>query len=127
MRTTSEITVTPLLAVGDDAEIVRRALAGTGNPERDIGRTLDWLVRNRHWSPLEFGWASFELRLPLWLVPQMLRHRVASFQQSSLRYREVGDGEKDLPPEFWMPAGMARLQHEAAWKAHCSRALTAYW
>jgi thymidylate synthase (FAD) len=64
---------------------------------------LEFLVRDRHGSPLEHALLTFYIETPLFVVQEMLRHRVGfSYSQESARYRE-------LKPVFWVPAAKRKL------------------
>lgn len=67
-------------------------------------RLLAYLIRNRHWSPLEMASACIEIATTRDIARQLLRHRSFSFQEFSQRYQNA-----DVLP----PVGLreARLQH----------------
>jgi thymidylate synthase (FAD) len=70
---------------------------------KDTTGLLDFLVRDRHGSPLEHALMTFYIETPLFVVQEMLRHRVGfSYSQESARYRE-------LKPVFWVPAEGRKL------------------
>jgi thymidylate synthase (FAD) len=52
---------------------------------------LRYLVRNWHTSPLEMAEFKFELRLPIFVQRQLVRHRMASLNEESARYSEMED------------------------------------
>lgn len=54
-------------------------------------RLLRYLVRNRHWSPLEMAHAVMEINTTRDIARQILRHRSFSFQEFSGRYAEMPD------------------------------------
>lgn len=60
---------------------------------RDTEALIRYLVSNEHNSPLEMAEVVFLLRVPLFVVQQMLRHRTANVNQESHRY--------SLPSESW--------------------------
>jgi len=52
-------------------------------------KLLDYLIRNRHWSPLEMANAIVEVEAPRDISRQLLRHRSFSFQEFSQRYSDA--------------------------------------
>lgn len=52
-------------------------------------RLVDYLVRHRHWSPLEMVDITLEIVTTRDIARQLLRHRSFSFQEFSQRYAEV--------------------------------------
>lgn len=62
----------------------------------DTSNLLRYLMRNAHWSPFEMCEVMFEIKAPLFIVQQLLRHRTANINQMSLRYSEAID-------EFYHP------------------------
>ena len=68
-------------------------------------KLIKYLIKNKHWSPLEMVSACLEIETTRDIARQILRHRSFSFQEFSQRY---ADPTKDL--EF--VAREARLQDE---------------
>jgi thymidylate synthase (FAD) len=64
--------------------------------ERDV-TLLDYLIENRHTSPLEHVVFTFIVHCPLFVRSQWHRHRTWSYNEISRRYTEV-DLEFYLPP-----------------------------
>jgi len=60
-------------------------------------RLIRYLIRNRHWSPLEMVSACIEVTTTRDIARQLLRHRSFSFQEFSQRY---ADPVKELDFEF---------------------------
>jgi thymidylate synthase (FAD) len=56
-------------------------------------KLINYLVRNKHWSPLEMASATIEVETTRDIARQLLRHRSFSFQEFSQRY---ADPTKDL-------------------------------
>lgn len=54
------------------------------------------LVEHYHTSPLEMAEVKFELRAPLYVIAQLIRHRTASVNSESRRYVET-------PEEYYTP------------------------
>ncbi len=85
-----EITFTDKLSVkvssqdGDDGYIARIA---RHDQEGGVTSLIKHLMKNRHGSPFEFGQITFKCELPLFVIQQMLRHRIGvSYSQWSLRW-----------------------------------------
>lgn len=55
----------------------------------DVRTLLRYLIRHWHWSPVEMAEVQFEIKAPLFVVQQLLRHRTANVNQMSLRYTEA--------------------------------------
>jgi thymidylate synthase (FAD) len=56
-------------------------------------KLVDYLIKNKHWSPLEMVSVCLEIETTRDIARQMLRHRSFSFQEFSQRY---ADPTKDL-------------------------------
>lgn len=88
--------------MGDDQEIAEAARVsyalGT-KKKRGIRGLLDYLMRKHHSSPFEMGELKFEVKLPLFVERQWVRHRTCSMNEMSGRYSEFPE-EWHLPDEF---------------------------
>lgn len=85
--------------MGSDQSIESAARISYDKGTRKISDTrnlLRYLIRNKHTSPFEMAEVIFELKLPLFVIQQLLRHRTANVNQMSLRYSEAID-------EFYIP------------------------
>jgi thymidylate synthase (FAD) len=83
---------------GDDeflAQTARTSTQSTGDPQKDA-RLVTRLVRDRHTSPIEFGGVVLELKMPIFVARQWMRHRTGAFNEFSMRYSEA-------PEEFYVP------------------------
>lgn len=72
-----------------DKDVARIARISTGSENKGLRadrRLLATLIREDHGSPLEMGLIRFKMKMPLFLVAQLLRHRMASYSQQSGRY-----------------------------------------
>jgi len=56
-------------------------------------KLLEYLIKNRHWSPFEMVSMCVEIKTSRAIAQQILRHRSFSFQEFSQRYAEVVDME----------------------------------
>lgn len=82
--------------MGSDAAIARAARTSFGHGQtqktvEDDRRLIRRLVRDRHTSPVEMGEAVFYLRLPIFVMRQLVRHRTSSLNEFSARYKEMQD------------------------------------
>lgn len=59
-----------------------------GNMETS-DKLLSYLMKHKHWSPLEMANAVVEVEAPRDIARQLLRHRSFSFQEFSQRYADV--------------------------------------
>lgn len=86
-------------SMGDDQRIVDTARTsyakGTKKVSEDRG-LIRYLVRHLHTSPLESVIFSFEMKMPIFVARQLVRHRTQSINEMSLRYSEATD-------EFYIP------------------------
>jgi thymidylate synthase (FAD) len=83
--------------MGDDEAIeqaARVSFDGRGRSERRA--LIRYLVRHRHTSPLEQAVVKLELKLPIFVARQLVRHRTQSISEVSARYAE-------LPSEVYLP------------------------
>lgn len=88
--------------MGSDLSVVRSARVSydaewrTGEDAGKDERLIQYLVRNRHTSPLEAVSFTFEVKAPIFVVRQWHRHRTWAYNEVSARYSE-------LPEEFYVP------------------------
>jgi len=76
--------------------------ARVSNPSNQLNtetseKLIRYLVKNKHWSPLEMVSACIEIETTRDIARQILRHRSFSFQEFSQRY---ADPTKDLSFEY---------------------------
>lgn len=101
IRFRSDMTVELIDAMASDAAVVRAARvstqgAGSRDAQADTG-LIRYLMRNRHGSPFEHAVFTFYVEAPIFVVRELMRHRIASYNEESARYRE-------LRPVFYVPA-----------------------
>jgi thymidylate synthase (FAD) len=65
------------------------------NAKRDRG-LINYLMRDRHGSPFEHNSMTFYVQAPIFVFREFMRHRIASYNEESGRYRE-------LRPVFYVP------------------------
>lgn len=88
-----------LLAQGiDDAQELIAFCARVSNPSNQLNtetseKLIRYLIKHKHWSPLEMVSACLEIETTRDIARQILRHRSFSFQEFSQRY---ADPTKDL-------------------------------
>jgi len=89
--------------MGEDLSVVRAARVSydaewrTGEDDGKDEKLIAYLVRNKHTSPFETVTFTFEVKAPIFVLRQWMRHRTWSFNEVSGRYVE-------LPEEFYVPA-----------------------
>lgn len=105
IRTTSAITVEPIVQAASDvmvamaARVSTRGAGGTftDTPSAADGGLIRALVRDRHGSPFEHGLFTFRVQAPLFVMTEHLRHRIGwSPNGESGRY-------KTFDPVFYVP------------------------
>jgi thymidylate synthase (FAD) len=72
------------------------AASGAEASGRDRG-LINYLMRDRHGSPFEHNSMTFYVQAPIFVFREFMRHRIASYNEESGRYRE-------LNPVFYIPA-----------------------
>lgn len=84
---------------GKDLTIVEAARVSYQSPSKGDEadkKLLHYLYKNRHTSPFEQCNITFNIKLPLFVQGQMVRHRTQKLNQMSARYTE-------MPDEFYIP------------------------
>lgn len=88
--------------MGSDLSIVRNARVSydaewrTGEDAGKDEKLIDYLVKNKHTSPLECVQFTFDVKAPIFVFRQWHRHRTWSFNEISARYSE-------LPEQYYIP------------------------
>ncbi len=91
--------------MGDDARIEEVARLSYSRPPEDDTEEkllakrrglLRYLMRNRHTSPFEQATITLDIKLPIFVARQLVRHRTQSLNEVSGRYSV-------LPEEFYVP------------------------
>lgn len=96
--------------MGDDrtpAKCARTSFRNTAAArtiEQDAKLT-DYLVRNKHTTPIEFCQVRFYMKLPIFVARQLVRHRTASINEVSYRYITAAR-------EFYVP-DLDRMQRKS--------------
>lgn len=79
---------------GMSAEELVAFTARVSNPANQMNmetapKLIAYLIKNKHWSPLEMASATIEISTSRGIAAQILRHRSFSFQEFSQRYAEA--------------------------------------
>ncbi len=85
--------------MGSDARIVEAARISYKSPskgEDQDKKLIAYLYRNKHTSPFEMVKITLNIKLPIFLMRQYVRHRMQNLNEVSARYTE-------LPNEFYIP------------------------
>lgn len=81
------ISITPEV----ELNIVRIARVSSKRTDKDVepAGLINYLIRNKHWSPFEHGYITMEIKTSRAIGTQLLRHRSFTFQEFSQRYAKV--------------------------------------
>ena len=85
--------------MGSDESIENCARISYGEGTRKVSETrnlLRYLMRHKHTSPFEHGEVQFHLKLPIFVMRQLVRHRTANINEYSGRYSEMSS-------DFYVP------------------------
>jgi len=107
----SDMSVELVKASASDADVIWAARVSTAgeqsleevgeDPARSAG-LINYLARERHGSPFEHTSMTFFVSAPIFVFREFMRHRIASYNEESGRYRE-------LQPVFYVPAPERKL------------------
>jgi len=102
MKTIHQLGFVKLLDVmGDDEEVENSARISYGDGTRKVNQTrnlIRYLMRHKHTSPFEMCEVKFHLKLPIFVMRQLVRHRTANLNEYSGRYSVMSN-------EFYLPEG----------------------
>lgn len=96
-----DMTVKLVQQMGDDSSVAMAARVSTGGDtsptdvSKDAG-LINYLMRDRHGSPFEHNAFTFYIEAPIFVFREFMRHRIASYNEESGRYKE-------LSPVFYVP------------------------
>jgi thymidylate synthase (FAD) len=106
-----DVTVELVKANANDADVIWAARVSTAgeqsreeidnDPNRSAG-LINYLARERHGSPFEHTSMTFFVSAPIFVFREFMRHRIASYNEESGRYRE-------LKPVFYIPSPERKL------------------
>jgi thymidylate synthase (FAD) len=94
-----------------DADVIWAARVSTAGDKslEDVGADaakseglINYLARERHGSPFEHTSMTFFISAPIFVFREFMRHRIASYNEESGRYRE-------LKPVFYIPSKERKL------------------
>lgn len=85
--------------MGSDEDIVKAARVSYGKGTKSINTDkglIRYLMRHEHTTPFEMCEVKFHIKLPIFVMRQLVRHRTASMNEYSARYSVITD-------EFYVP------------------------
>ena len=101
----SDVTVELVKSSASDTDVIWAARVSTAGEQsmdeigQDPGKSaglINYLARERHGSPFEHTSMTFFVSAPIFVFREFMRHRIASYNEESGRYRE-------LNPVFYVP------------------------
>ncbi len=104
----SDVTVELVRSSASDSDVLFAARVSTQGEQTlesaqdenlDASRSkglINYLMRDRHGSPFEHNSMTFYVQAPIFVFREFMRHRIASYNEESGRYRE-------LNPVFYVP------------------------
>jgi len=107
----SEMTVELVRSAARDADVLFAARVSTQGEQTldhigdDASRSsglINYLMRDRHGSPFEHNSMTFYVQAPIFVFREFMRHRIASYNEESGRYKE-------LRPVFYVPGPERKL------------------
>jgi len=100
MKSVHQLGFVKLLDVmGDDEEVENSARISYGEGTRKVNQTrnlIRYLMRHKHTSPFEMCEVKFHLKLPIFVMRQLVRHRTANLNEYSGRYSVMSN-------EYYLP------------------------
>ena len=79
-----------------------RSLESAEEDDGKLAGLINFLLRERHGSPFEHSVFTFYVKAPIFVWREHMRHRIASYNEESGRY-------KVLEPEFYIPGEERKL------------------
>jgi thymidylate synthase (FAD) len=110
----SDVTVELVRANASDSDVLfaarvstqgEKTLEAAQDETTDASRSkglINYLMRDRHGSPFEHNSMTFYVQAPIFVFREFMRHRMASYNEESGRYRE-------LNPTFYVPGSDRNL------------------
>ena len=99
--------------MGSDGDIADAARVSYGKGTRAVSdnrNLIRYLVRHKHTSPLEMASVKFHLKLPIFVMRQLVRHRTAKLNEYSGRYSVMSDDCYVPEPEYIQPQSLSNKQ-----------------
>ena len=106
-----DVSVELVKSSASDADVIWAARVSTAGDKslEDVGADaakseglINYLARERHGSPFEHTSMTFFISAPIFVFREFMRHRIASYNEESGRYRE-------LRPVFYIPSKDRKL------------------
>jgi len=106
-----DVSVELVKSSASDADVIWAARVSTAGDKSlvDVGADpakseglINYLARERHGSPFEHTSMTFFISAPIFVFREFMRHRIASYNEESGRYRE-------LRPVFYVPSKDRKL------------------
>ena len=107
----TDVTVELVRSSASDSDVLFAARVSTkgeqsredvgADPARSVG-LIRYLMRDRHGSPFEHNSMTYFIEAPIFVFREFMRHRIASYNEESARYRR-------LRPVFYRPGPERRL------------------
>lgn len=72
---------------------IARVSSSRKNKDEEPEKLINYLIRNKHWSPFEHSFMTMEIKTSKAIGIQLLRHRSFTFQEFSQRYAKVTEIE----------------------------------
>jgi thymidylate synthase (FAD) len=107
----NDMSVELVKSSASDADVIWAARVSTAGDKslEDVGADpakseglINYLARERHGSPFEHTSMTFFISAPIFVFREFMRHRIASYNEESGRYRE-------LKPVFYIPSKERKL------------------
>jgi thymidylate synthase (FAD) len=95
--------------MGNDEAIVQAARVSYGKGTKSVNTDrglVRYLMKHEHTTPFEMCEVKFHIKLPIFVMRQLVRHRTASLNEYSARYSVITD-------EFYIP-DQAALKKQSA-------------
>ena len=113
--------------MGDDQEVENAARISYGEGTRKVSQTrnlIRYLMRHRHTSPFEMCEVKFHIKLPIFIMRQLVRHRTANLNEYSGRYSVMSN-------EFYLPQGdylqkQSKINNQGRGEVHQSKGALQY-
>ena len=99
--------------MGSDADIADAARVSYGQGTRAVSdnrNLIRYLVRHKHTSPLEMCSVKFHLKLPIFVMRQLIRHRTAKVNEYSGRYSIMTDDCYIPEDDYIQPQSISNKQ-----------------
>jgi thymidylate synthase (FAD) len=99
--------------MGDDQTVVDSARMSYGRGTKRVQEDknlIRYLIRNRHWTPIEMIEIMWHIKAPIFVFRQWHRHRMASINEYSARYSLLSDDVYIPPFDYIMPQSKSNKQ-----------------